>query len=232
LGGKNANNTFMIASLNGTVIYRERDSLILDVGGVGRMLLCPHYVLQSFPEGDVDGIPLRLFVETIVREGEVSYYGFPEMGQCRLFRLVISVQGVGGRVALNLFSALGYPGLVRCLSTEDARELTQAEGVGARLAERMVRELRGKVDVSIDTPCQATTKPPKHSHIATGIEPSPLEAKPRSLLMQSLAALGYSRPEAASAVQAVLDASSDETSLEELLKACLHKLAGGGKIAS
>lgn len=131
----------MIRYLKGTVLKKGQSSAVLLVGGVGLEAFCPASTLAQLSEGQEAVLHTRL----IVREEDLSLFGFSDERSLELFELLLSVSGVGPKVALNLLSSQTPALLARALAEGDLRLLTAAQGVGKKLAERIALELRGKV---------------------------------------------------------------------------------------
>ena len=132
----------MIAQLTGTVEALEDGRCIIDVNGVGYLVHASTRTLAALPSPPATA---RLLIETHVREDAILLYGFAESAERDWFRLLTTVQGVGGRVALSVLSALSPRDLVAAIAAGDRASLTRAPGVGARLAVRLLTELRDKV---------------------------------------------------------------------------------------
>jgi holliday junction DNA helicase RuvA len=132
----------MIARLTGSLAETASDHAVLDVGGVGYLILASTRTLSAI--GAVGG-QVTLFTELQVREDAMTLFGFGSAGERDWFRLLTGVQGVGGKVALNILSALDADELSRAVSAQDKAMVARANGVGPKLAERIVRELKDKV---------------------------------------------------------------------------------------
>jgi Holliday junction DNA helicase RuvA len=132
----------MIASLSGTLRVREPGRLILETGGVGYEVFVPLTTYYRLP---AIGSPVFLEIRQIVREDALLLYGFSENGEKRAFDLLISVQHVGPKAALSVLSVLSPEDLATAVSREDVHRIDAVPGVGTKLAERIVRELRDKV---------------------------------------------------------------------------------------
>ncbi|MDA8343966.1 MAG: Holliday junction branch migration protein RuvA [Thermaerobacter sp.] len=139
----------MIAGLRGSVLQREDDAVLLDVHGIAfRVFATPMTVAHLAAQvGEV-----QVTTRMIVREDDVSLYGFLSAEEDRLFGLLISVSGVGPRVALALLSQFSASGLALAVVRGDERQLTQASGVGRKLAARIVLELRDRLKGTSDAP--------------------------------------------------------------------------------
>ena len=196
----------MIGRLTGRVDHGDGEALIVDVAGVG-------YLVQasSRTAGRLEnGRDATLLVETRVREDSIALYGFADAAERDWFRHLTGVQGVGGRVALALLSALTPDELATALLAEDRRALTRAEGVGPRLAARIVNELKGKAEMPA-----ASLSVPGAAGAGGGDE-----------LLSALINLGYGRSEALTAAAAARRSLGEEAGFDDLVRASLRELAG------
>jgi Holliday junction DNA helicase RuvA len=193
----------MIASLRGTLIYIGADHLVVEASGVGYLVYAPRPVLGSV---GVLGDEVFLLTVLIVREDAMTLYGFATREQRALFESFLSVSGVGPKVALSLLSA-GQPDEIRsAIAHSDTARLARVPGIGKKTAERLVLELKGKLDVK-GLPAPAPGTPP--AAVAVNNE-----------LGELLVSLGYSAAEAASAIAALpADAPAE---LEERLRLALR----------
>ncbi len=132
----------MIARLTGLLAETAADYAVIDVGGVGYLVLASTRTLSAI--GAIGG-EVMLFTEMQVREDAMTLFGFGSAGERDWFRLLTGVQGVGGKVALNILSSLDPEELSRAVVTQDKAMVARANGVGPKLAERIVRELKDKV---------------------------------------------------------------------------------------
>jgi holliday junction DNA helicase RuvA len=132
----------MIASISGTLRLRDAGRVIIETGGVGYEIFIPlttYYRLPSI------GTPAYLEIRQIVREDALLLYGFSDSIEKRAFDLLLGVQHVGPKAALSILSVLSPEDLVKAISREDIQRIVAVPGVGAKLAERIVRELRDKI---------------------------------------------------------------------------------------
>ena len=132
----------MIAQLTGKVVRVATPAVVLDVNGVGYKVSVPLSVIEQLP---ADGSPVTLITHMIVREDDLSLYGFLDKSDKQVFELLITVSGVGPKVALGLLSALGGDGIARVVSAEDVKAITKTPGIGPKLAQRLVLELKDKL---------------------------------------------------------------------------------------
>lgn len=133
----------MIASLRGTLVERGEGSCVVDCGGVGYLVSVSSHTLAGLP--DV-GASVRLRTRQIVREDAVQLFGFAEEEEARLFDLLIGVNGVGPRLALAALSGLQPAALARAIREEHIAAIVAVPGIGRKTAERLVVELRDKLD--------------------------------------------------------------------------------------
>lgn len=197
----------MIGRLAGRLVRKEPPSLLVDVGGVGYELEAP---MSTFYDLPAVGEPVTLYTHLVVREDAHLLYGFSRESQRQLFRSLLKVNGVGPRVALAVLSGLSEQELLLCLAHEDIARLTKVPGIGRKTAERLVIELRDKVDL--------------HTLPATGAaRPAPAPADPAQEAMSALIALGYKPAEASRAVSGV---PQDGARSEDIIRQALKGLAG------
>ncbi len=191
----------MIATLHGKLQHRGEDDLIVNVGGVGFLVRVPSRLLAEL--GAV-GSDVMLYTYLRVREDELSLYGFADPAERRLFETLLTVSGVGPRVALNVLSSASADTLQLAIAQGNVDVLTGIKGIGKKTAERLVLELKGKLDVS---------------GLGEVGELSPADQD----VINALVNLGYSAAEAARAARAV--PSSVKTVEERVLRA-LQNLGG------
>lgn len=206
----------MIGKLSGRIDSVGDDWAVVDVGGVGYLVHCSGRTLSRFETGT----HVALQIETHVREDSIMLYGFPEPGERDLFRMLVQVQGVGGRVALALLTALSGDEIVRSIAADDRKMLTRAEGVGSRLATRIVTELRDRIQKT-SFPGLGTSPPTSAAN--GGATPSPADDL-ASDAVSALVNLGYGRSEAFGAVAAVLRNNPEGATVETVIRAGLKEL--------
>jgi holliday junction DNA helicase RuvA len=194
----------MIARLTGTLAETASDHCVLDVGGVGYLVLVSARTLSAI--GAVGGT-VMLLTELQVREDAMTLFGFGSAGEREWFKLLTGVQGVGGKVALNILSALDATDLSRAIAVQDKAMVARANGVGPKLAERIVRELKDKVGGVAFGPVGAAT--PATGHGADAVS--------------ALTGLGFKPGEASLAVAAAADDLGDDATLDALVRLALKK---------
>jgi Holliday junction DNA helicase RuvA len=198
----------MIAKLRGILDSTGEDWAILDVGGVGYLVYCSARTLARLPE---PGSAVALEIETHVREDHIHLYGFSGPSERAWFRLLTTVQGVGARVAMAVQGVLGPDELAQAVAMGDRAGLTRAPGVGPKLAQRIVAELKDKVDAIAVQPIPVRLAAMNGDHASDAVS--------------ALVNLGYRRPEAVGAVSAAVRSLGAEAAVEALIKAGLKELA-------
>jgi len=201
----------MIASLSGVVEQIAEDSVVVDVNGVGYLVFGASRTLARLP---ARGEPVRLLIETHVREDHIHLYGFADEAERGWFRLLTTVQGVGAKTALAILSALTSDALTSAVLAQDKVALTEADGVGRKLAQRIVMELRDKLGAVALTPSTLARE-------AAAAEGGTVAGDAVSALVN----LGYPRTDAFAAVSAAARALGAEARLDALVKASLKELA-------
>jgi Holliday junction DNA helicase RuvA len=193
----------MIATLEGILEYRGDDSVIINVGGIGFRV----YVSSSTSSqlGAVKG-RVSLYTHLHVREDSISLYGFASSEELTLFKSLISVTGIGAKLALTVLSALNPERLVMAITSGDIDSLGQVPGIGKRIASRLVVELRGKLEK-------------EWKEVALPLAPENAD------VIAALTGLGYSVAEATKAISML--PNSGGLILEEKIRMALQQLAGG-----
>ncbi len=133
----------MIARLSGVLLEKLPDRVVLDVGGVGYAVAISFQTYQELPEA---GSPAALLVHTHVREDMLALFGFASEREKKLFEMLISVSGVGPKLALTLLSGIPADDLLGALARSDARRLVSIPGIGRKTAERLTLELKEKAE--------------------------------------------------------------------------------------
>lgn len=209
----------MIALLSGVVEGMEADRCIIDVNGVGYLVQASSRTLSALPAPPAVA---RLLIDTHVRQEAITLYGFVEPAEREWFRLLMTVQGVGARVALGLLSALTPAELVGAISSGDRASLTRAPGVGGKLAIRLLSELRERVGAMPALPSGP------RSRAGVSIAAAALSAPAAGVeadVLSALANLGYRRLEAQPAVGRVLERLGEEADIDRVLRESLRELS-------
>jgi Holliday junction DNA helicase RuvA len=204
----------MIGKLKGRIEETDEDSVIIDVGGVGYHVFASTRTLASLPG---KGEAAELVIETHVREDHIHLFGFPDTFERGWFRLLMTVQGVGVKMALAILSVFSPAQLAMSIAAKDIKALTKVSGVGAKLGERITVELKNKTGT---LPVGASVVPIKGGRGA-GL-PAPTASEDA---ISALIHLGYSRAEAYGAVTGAAASLEDATRVDSLIKESLRKLA-------
>ena len=197
----------MISSLNGKLIYKDNSFAVVECGGVGFRCSITKNTLSKLPS---NGSDVFLHTYLSVREDALDLYGFFGSDELNAFKLITSVNGVGAKIGIAILSEFTPENLSMYIAAGDAKMLTRASGVGIKLAQRIVLELRDKVAVGTAS-----------ANVA-GVSGSAAPVGNTGEAVAALVSLGYSQGEAASAVSR-LDGSM---SVEDMIKAALKTLAG------
>ena len=228
----------MIGSLKGRIEYKATDHTLIDVSGVGYLVYCSERTLSLLPS---DGEYVTIFTELVVREDLLQLYGFLTFAEKEWHRLLCSVQGVGAKGALAIQGILSVEALSRAILLSDWATVKSAPGVGPKIAQRIVNELKEKapkvmaMGAVTSNPIDGNTDLVDHndrknqSEINVGSELSNSEAL-RNVQADTLSALinlGYSQGDAASAIARI---ETDETDLDakKLIRSALRLLATRG----
>jgi Holliday junction DNA helicase RuvA len=134
----------MIGKVSGRLDYRATDHVLIDTGGVGYIVHCSERTLAAMP---APGGAVALYTDLLVREDLMQLYGFRTLAEREWHRLLMTVQGVGAKAALGILGALGTEGVARALSLGDAAAIRAAPGVGPKIAQRVILELKAKAPV-------------------------------------------------------------------------------------
>lgn len=193
----------MIGSLRGKLTSREPAAIRIECGGVGYEVATP---MSTFLELPSIGAEVFLYVHMQVREDAQTLYGFATEDEKRLFRTVLKISGVGAKMGLAILSAMSVRHFERCVQTDDAAMLVKIPGVGKKTAERLIIEMRDKIDKQ---PLQAVAN---RADAAAG--------DPRNLAVDALVSLGYKLPEV-KRLLAQIDVK--EKSAEDIIRLALRR---------
>lgn len=233
----------MIGRIAGVILHRARDHVLIDVRGVGYIVHVSERTAAGLPPA---GQAVALYTDLLVREDLLQLFGFPTMLEKEWHRLLTSVQGVGAKVSLAILGTLGVDGLARAITLGDWSSVRKAQGVGPKLAQRVVLELKDKApavmaiggDLTVeaggaDAPAiEAVTSAASAPASMAGTEARPASAAARSAqaaadALSALTNLGYGPSEAASAVAQAQSAEPDAP-MSALIRAALKSLAPKG----
>ena len=196
----------MIAMLTGRIDQTSAEGLVLDVNGVGYLVFCSNRTMARLP---ARGTVLRLLVETQVREDHIHLFGFTEEAERAWFRLLMTVQGVGARIGLAVLGVLPPEALAAAILAQDKAAVARADGVGPKLAQRIVNELKDKVGGLTLGPAAAPTE----------------EGAATADAISALVNLGYQRSDAYGAVTVAARRLGPAARIDLLIKAGLQELA-------
>ena len=208
----------MIARLRGIIEEIGLDGVLVDVAGTGYLVQVSTRTRAALPNGAV----ATLLIDMQIREDAITLFGFIDRGERDWFKLLTTVQGVGGKVALNILSTVEPDRLAGAILAQDKALLTRAEGVGPKLAVRLVTELKDKA-----AQYSAGLGPVKAAEKGVAVS-IPMSAAPRSVTEDAISALvnlGYRRLEAAEAVARAGRTLGDEAAAGELIRAGLKELS-------
>ena len=191
----------LIAAITGLISDKEADSVLINIGGFTLRVFVPVVDILSMPKGEV----ITLQTHLVVREDDLQIYGFLSDKSRSLFESLISVNGVGPKVGLSILSSLSLDSLVNSIASGDVVSLSKAQGVGKRTAERIIVELRSKLQL------EASIIPSSELVQSEASDPA----------LNWLASLGFSQIEARQALS--LD-SSDQLTTEERVRLALQRM--------
>lgn len=198
----------MFYYLSGTVTHIEPYLAVIDCGGVGYACRTTSYTLSALKKGDKG----KLFTHLNVREDAMELYGFATQEELNLFQQLISVSGVGPKAALSILSASTPANLALSIITGDEKALTCAQGIGKKIAQRVILELKDKL-------AKGQIAPGGESYGGTGVTVIPENKS--SEAAAALAVLGYSQSEIAAALKGI---DVDGLALEEIIKQALKRM--------
>jgi holliday junction DNA helicase RuvA len=203
----------VIASLRGVLAEKDAGQCVIETAGVGYRVSISSHTARSLPG---EGEPVFLHTHQVVREDALQLFGFAELEERRLFELLITVSGVGPKVALAVLSGLAPPALARALRDENIAQLVGIPGVGRKTAERLIVELRDKLELAV-TARSAAAAP---AAAGKGVLP---KSETFDDAVAALIRLGYSQAQAQDALRKVTVAG-EEPSLETLVRQALGRL--------
>lgn len=198
----------MIAHVSGELTRIESDYVVVDVGGVGYKVYAPVSAIAELPQ---PGTRVKLFTYTHVKEDALTLYGFTETDQQNMFELLLTVTGVGPKVALNILSVLTVENIVEAISRDDYLVLNRVPGVGNKMAQRIALELKEKISTLL------------------WVEKARKQAVPaeRAVLhdvVEGLVALGYDRQSARKAAEEALSSAENKKDTADVLRRALKRL--------
>lgn len=198
----------MFYFIQGTVAHMEPNLAVLDCGGVGYACRSTNYTLSTLNLGK----PAKLYTHLYVRDDVLELYGFSGEGELSCFRMLISVSGVGPKAALAILSSNSPEGLAMAIVSGNERALTAAPGIGKKIAQRIILELKDKLE-------KEQMFPNAGMGFAGGTTQLPEDKGSEAAV--ALAVLGYSQQEIAAALRGI---SMENSSLEEIIKQALKRM--------
>jgi Holliday junction DNA helicase RuvA len=202
----------MIALINGKIVYKGISHVIVDVQGVGYRVFIPLTTFYELPEA---GQTITLHVHTNVKQDAINLFGFYTVQERDLFQLMISVSGIGPKMSMNILSGISAQELLRAISGGNVGKLVNIPGVGKKMAERLILELKEKV---IKKMMLEETPAADDQHKANEIIMEDA--------LSALVNLGYKSNVAKDALDKALRSSDEEIGMDTLLKKTLKILAG------
>ena len=203
----------MIGKLRGAIDTYGEDFIIVDVGGVGYLVHCSSRTLQALP---APGEAVTLAIETHVREDQIKLFGFTSDMEREWFRLLQTVQGVGTKVALAILGTLKPSDLASAIALRDKAAITRAPGVGPKVAERIVTELKDKAPAYADVD-------PAVMRLSGQLDEN-RAPKPIADAVSALVNLGYGHPQAAAAIAAASRSAGEGAETKQLIRLGLREL--------
>ncbi|MBQ7722545.1 MAG: Holliday junction branch migration protein RuvA [Kiritimatiellae bacterium] len=194
----------MIASLHGTILEKTPGYVVIECGGVGYEASIPLGTYNDLPSV---GSECRLFVRHVVRQDDEQLFGFSSKDDRAIFDMLLAVNGVGPKLAICVLGGMTSQDFKRCVADGDAKRLGSVKGIGKKTAERIIVELRGRIN-----PLEALSTPSKDGKNDAALHDTIL----------ALSQLGFAQDVAAKMVQAALDAGADASRPDDLLR---HALA-------
>lgn len=198
----------MIAHVSGELARVEADHVVIDVAGVGYKVYAPISVIAWLPK---PGTKVKLLTFMHVKEDAITLYGFKDSDQQNLFELLLTVTGVGPKVALNILSVLPVEDIVEAISRDDYPSLNRVPGVGNKMAQRIALELREKMTtLAWVERAKKAAKPAEQAVVQDVVE--------------GLVALGYDRQAARRAAEQAVSSAADRKDTSEVLRLALKQL--------
>jgi holliday junction DNA helicase RuvA len=202
----------MIALISGKIVYKGISHVIVDVQGVGYRVFIPLTTFYELPEA---GQTITLHVHTNVKQDAINLFGFYTIQERDLFQLMISVSGIGPKMSMNILSGISARELLNAISGGDVGKLIKIPGVGKKMAERLILELKEKVVKKMMTE-KAPAMDDQHQASEIVIED----------VLSALVNLGYKNNMAREALDKILRSSEEKLGMDNLLKKTLKLLAG------
>ncbi|MBN2514475.1 MAG: Holliday junction branch migration protein RuvA [Deltaproteobacteria bacterium] len=202
----------MIARIVGTLIYKSFDHVIIDAYGIGYRVFVPLTTFYELPEV---GQSVTLNIHTHVKQDAISLFGFYSSSEKEIFKLMIAVTGIGPRLAMNILSGISADELIRAVSQGNLSRLVSIPGVGKKMGERMILELKDKV-----MPISS------EEMVSTITESMKQQEQVKEDALSALVNLGYKKGLAKEALEKVVNETTESITIDVVLKESLKILAG------
>lgn len=202
----------MIALISGKIVYKGISHVVIDAHGVGYRIFIPLTTFYELPEA---GQTITLHVHTHVKQDAINLFGFYTVQERDLFQLMLSVSGIGPKMSMNILSGISVPEMLRAISGGDIRKLISIPGLGKKLAERLILELKEKV-----------IKKMMAEEVPAIDNQQKINGIIREDVLSALINLGYKSNIAQDALDKVLYTSAKELAMDQLLKKTLKILSG------
>ena len=223
----------MIGRISGILDYVSADHILVDVGGVGYIVYVTQSTISNLPNlGDI----ISLFTELVVKEDLLQLVGFITPVEREWYKLLTSVQGVGSKAALALLGQIPIQNISRAILLEDSTTITSAQGIGPKIAKRLVVELKGKVPNMIKFENKSgiflkngTKELIKKNYEITDQNFSQNNVSQKEIdAISALMNLGYSQLNASQVIAKIIDSSNEELDVEDIIRLSLKTLVSKG----
>ncbi len=218
----------MIGRIAGRIDYCGADHVLIDVKGVGYIVHVSERTLAALPGG---GEAVALYTDLLVREDLLQLFGFTSLVEKEWHRLLMGVQGIGAKASMAILGTLGPDGVARAIALGDWGAVKAAPGVGPKIAQRVVNELKGKAPAMMAMPSGAVSDPSEvvdaGDVVPASVKPVTMTGSAQAEALSALGNLGYAPGEAASAVAEAAGANS-EADTAVLIREALRLLAPKG----
>ena len=202
----------MIALISGKIVYKGISHVVIDAHGVGYRIFIPLTTFYELPEA---GQIITLHIHTHVKQDAINLFGFYTVQERDLFQLMLSVSGIGPKMSMNILSGISVPEMLRAISSGDVKKLISIPGLGKKLAERLILELKEKV-----------VKKMMAEEVPAIDNQQKINEIIREDVLSALINLGYRSNIAQEALDKALYTSAKELAMDQLLKKTLKILSG------
>lgn len=195
----------MYEYIKGIYIGINKDYIVLENNGIGYKIFTSGNTMSKLPKINET---VKLYINQIVRQDFIGLYGFISKEELEMFNLLLTINGVGAKAALSLLSITNVENLKYAIISKDDKTLTKAPGIGKKISQRIILELKDKLDVE------------DYSRLTNSNSCTPAVNKNISDVVQALLSLGYSKKEAENAIKSI----NKDDSIEDMIKSCLKFL--------